>query len=115
MWASKKKLIKDKNDVISVSKKLRREERSSEEFEIVLSGLTLEEVIGLKLELSSKPFTNNKFYGFPIWNSLSFIIKESLLMFALNNTTSKRSAARVLGISELRLEKIIKMLDFKEN
>ena len=48
---------------ISFSRKLRQEGKSSEVFEIMLSTLTLEEVIGLKLECASR-LTNGKLYGF---------------------------------------------------
>ena len=43
---------KSNSSLYSISNKLRKSGKSSEEFEIILNNLSLEEVIGLKLELS---------------------------------------------------------------
>ena len=50
----KQRRLQGKNKNYSLIKKLRLENRSNDEFEVMLSQLTLEEVIGLKLELASK-------------------------------------------------------------
>ena len=89
-----------KNRYYSLSKKLRREQKSSEEFEILLNNLSLEEVIGLKLELASKFSLNGKMYGLPVWSSLHTIVKDAVLKFAVSATRSKKEAARFLGINE---------------
>ena len=49
MWKKKKKLS-GKNRYYSLKKKLRRENKITDEFEVMLNSLSLEEVIGLKLE-----------------------------------------------------------------
>ena len=92
----------------SIILKLREEKRSSEEFEIYLSQLSLEELIGLKLELSAKMFANNKFYGFPLWKAMPKIVKDALLNFALRATSSQREAAIFLGIDQSHLTQMIK-------
>jgi hypothetical protein len=51
----RKKLRKGRNTYYSLCKKLRQEKRSNDEFETMLANLSLEEVIGLKLELATKP------------------------------------------------------------
>ncbi len=84
----------------SIIKKLREEQRSSEEFEILVNRLTLEELIWLKLELSAKLFAKNKFYGFPFLHTLPKITKDALINFAVFATSSKREAARFLGVNE---------------
>jgi len=89
-----------KNRYYSLSKKLKRENRSSEEFEILLNNLSLEEVIGLKLELASRFGLNGKLYGLPIWNSIRVIVKDAVLKFAVSATRSKKEAARFLGLNE---------------
>tara|TARA_R110000824_G_scaffold3309_2_gene15647 strand:+ start:1622 stop:1987 length:366 start_codon:yes stop_codon:yes gene_type:complete len=89
-----------KNRYYSLSKKLKREKRSSEEFEILLNSLSLEEVIGLKLELAARFGLNGKLYGFPIWNSIRIIVKDAVLKFALSATRSKKEGARFLGLNE---------------
>ena len=53
-----------KNKNYSISRKLKQEGRTNETFEITLAKLTLEEVIALKLQLSSQP-VGNRLYGFP--------------------------------------------------
>jgi hypothetical protein len=89
-----------KNRYYSLSKKLKREKRSSDEFEILLNNLSLEEVIGLKLELASRFGLNGKLYGLPIWNSIRTIVKDAVLKFAVSATRSKKEGARFLGLNE---------------
>ncbi len=84
----------------SISNKLKKEGKSSEEFEILFNNLSLEEVIGLKLELASKFGLGGKMYGLPIWHSMQTIIKDAILKYAFSATKSKREAARFLGINE---------------
>jgi len=96
-----------RNRYYSISNKLRKEGKSSEEFEIIFNGLALEEVIGLKLELASKSSFNGKLYGVPIWHSIPNLVRDAILKYALSATRSKREAARFLGLNELVLKKII--------
>ena len=85
----------------SLSNKLRKEGKSSEAFEIMLSALTLEEVIGLKLECSMR-LTNGKLYGFNLWSKIVNIAKE-----AYNATISIADTnveiRRILGINQTSL------------
>jgi hypothetical protein len=97
-----------KNQYYSLSKKLRREGKSSEEFEILFNNLSLEEVIGLKLELASKFGLKGKLYGTPIWSSCTRIVRDALLKYALSAAKSKREAARFLGLRESNFTKLIK-------
>ena len=94
--------MKNRNDgrnrYYSLSNKLRKEGKSSEEFEILFNNLSLEEVIGLKLELASKFGLKGKMYGLPIWYSLRTIVKDAVLKYAMSATRSKREAARFLGL-----------------
>jgi hypothetical protein len=89
-----------KNLNYSISNKLKKEGKSSEEFEILFNCLSLEEVIGLKLELASKFGLGGKMYGLPIWHSMQTIVKDAILKYALSATKSKREAARFLGLNE---------------
>ena len=99
---------KSNSSLYSISNKLRKSGKSSEEFEIILNNLSLEEVIGLKLELSSKYGLNGKMYGTPIWSSLKNIIRDAVLKYAVSATRSKREAARFLGIQESNLHILLK-------
>ena len=95
------------NKHYSTAKKLRREGKTSEEFEIMLSNLALEEVIALKLELSSD-VAGKRLYGLPIWRSMPNITKDAVIKFALSATRSKGEAARFLGLSRIELRRIEK-------
>ena len=96
----KKNKNSGRNRYYSLSNKLRKEGKSSEEFEILFNNLSLEEVIGLKLELASKFGLRGKMYGLPIWYSLRTIVKDAVLKYAVSATRSKREAARFLGLHE---------------
>ena len=103
---NKQRRLQGKNTYYSLSKKLRREQRSNDEFEIMLSQLTLEEVIGLKLELASKTL-DGRLFGLPVWASLHSIVQDAVLKYALSATRSKREAARFLGLNEFAMKKNI--------
>ncbi len=91
---------------LSLSHKLRKEKKSNEAFEIMLSALTLEEIIGLKLECASR-LTNGKLYGFNLWSNIVNITKEALYNAVISITNTNKEATRVLGIS-LQTFKILK-------
>ena len=65
----------------------------------LFNSLSLEEIIALKLELSSKNI-NKKLYGFTFWSNSTKIMKEALILYAVAATKSKKEAARFLGISK---------------
>jgi len=65
-WKRKKKLYGN-NRYYSISNKLRKENKSNDEFENMLNCLDLEECIGLKLELASKA-AGGKLFGLPVWS-----------------------------------------------
>ena len=97
-----------RNRYYSLSNKLRKDGKSSEEFEILFNNLSLEEVIGLKLELASKFGLRGKMYGLPIWYSLRTIVKDAVLKYAVSATRSKREAARFLGLHEQSLNILLR-------
>ena len=104
-----KKLRSDgRNRNYSISSKLRKDGKSSEEFEIIFNALSLEDVIGLKLELASKSAFKGKLYGLPLWYSIPTIVKDAILKYALSATRSKREAARFLGLNEFVLKNLVK-------
>ena len=106
----KKKRLQGKNKYYSISRKLRREHKSSDEFEIMLNNLSLEEVIALKLELASK-VAGNRLYGIPLWESLPIIIKDAVLKYGVSATRTQTETARFLGLNKDRLLKLLKQFD----
>jgi len=98
---------------LSFSRKLRKEEKSNEAFEIMLSTLTLEEVIGLKLECASR-LTNGKLYGFNLWYNVVDIAKEALYNSVISITRTNKEACRVLGITEQTFRSLKRKYSIRE-
>ena len=107
-------LEKGVNKELSLSRKLRSENRSNEPFEIMLSSLTLEEVIVLKLECSSR-LTNGKLYGFKLWSNHLDILKEAIYTAVVSITKNNKQAMRVLGINQIVFSKLKRKYDIKNN
>jgi len=91
-------------------RKLRKEKRSSEEFEVFLNQLSLEEVIALKLELATAS-VGGKLYGLPLWQSMPNIVKEAVLKYAISATKTKGEAARFLGLTPATFHRLQKKFD----
>lgn len=83
----------------SLSSFLKKNGKIDNRFEMMLNNLSLDEIIGLKVELSAKAFLTNKFYGFPLWKNLPKIIRSGLLLFAMKTFYDKEDAAMFLGIT----------------
>ena len=107
MWKKKLREYKGRNYNYSLRMKLRREKKTSDDFETMIHNLSLEELVGLKLELAASHI-NNKLYNFPIYKSLRYIVKEACLHFALSSTRTFGDAASFLGMRESQLNKEIK-------
>jgi len=90
-----------KNKYYSLINKLRKENKINREFELLVSNLTLEELIGLKLELSTKS-VSGKLYGFPIWQALPKIVQEAVLKYAVSATKNTTEAMNFLGLTKSR-------------
>ena len=88
----------------SISKKLKREYKITEDFEVMLNSLSLEELIALKLELSTK-IVKGKLYGLNIYKILPLIAKDAALKYAISACKTKKSAAAFLGITYRRLKR----------
>jgi len=94
-----------RNKYQSIKKSLNLE--SNRELENLIRSITLENLIALKLEIAAED-VGGKLYGFPIWNSTKFIIKDSLIKFALSSTNTHREAANLLGITVAEMRNFIK-------
>jgi len=98
---------------LSLSDKLRSQEKSNEAFEIMLSALTLEEIIGLKLECSSR-LTGGKMYGFNLWSKVVDITKEALYNAVISVSNTNKEATRILGINEQTFKGLKKKYKIRE-
>ena len=107
MWKKKLREYKGRNYNYSLRNKLRREKKTTDDFEAMVHNLKIEELIALNLELAASHI-NNKLYNFPVYKSLRYIIKEACLHFALSSTRTLGDAASFLGIRESQLNDQIK-------
>ena len=98
---------------LSLSRKLRNEGKSNEAFEIMLSALTLEEIIGLKLECASR-LTNGKLYGFNLWSNMVDITKEALYNAVISVSNTNKEACRILGINEQTFKSLKNKYNIRE-
>jgi len=98
---------------LSFSHKLRTIGTSNEMFEVMLSALTLEEIIGLKLECSSR-LSNGKLYGFNLWSNIVDITKEALYNAVISITNTNKEACKILGITEHTFKSLKRKYNIRE-
>ena len=102
---SSKKVNKFKNySFVSI---MRKKRKINDEVLNILSSLTLEEVIALKMETAVQ-LTKHKLYNFPLWKAMPSICKDAILRFVLSACQSKRDGARMLGIDIREFDKLLK-------
>ena len=109
--ANKQKLSTTINK--SIITKLKDQSKLNDSLLVLISNLTLEDLIAIKLELSCN-LINNRLYGFDIWRKFNNITKEALLKFAISATHSKTDAARFLGLDMGNFSKIYKQYQIEE-
>ena len=100
----------------SIIRKLRKEGKLPEEMEIFISNLSLEELIALKLEISSRP-VSGKLFGIPIWKSIPFIVRDAVLKTAISVCRTKVDAANFIGMDVDKMDNLLKKyntIDFFE-
>ena len=108
MWPRKRRRYsKPDQEHYSVSSKLKSEGKITNDFEIMLSSLTLEDIIALRLELAARA-VDKKLYGFKIWESLPKIVKDAALKYAYSAARTKNEAAAFLGINKNEFRKLLK-------
>ena len=96
----KRKHRKTKKVQYSISKELKSKGLSDDKFEIMLNNLHLEDIIALKLELSSKN-ASYYLYGVPIWTSINRIVKEAVFHFAMSRCHSVEDTCAFLGVNKI--------------
>ena len=108
MWESKRSRFKRPDqDYYSISNKLKEDGKINEKFEIMLSSLTLEEIIGLRLELAAKS-VNYKLYGLNIWSEIPNIVQDGILKYVYSAARTKGEMASFLGINKTTLKRLLK-------
>jgi len=100
----------------SIIRKLRREGKLPEEMEIFVANLPFEDLIALKLEISSRP-VSGKLFGIPIWKSIPFIVRDAVLKTAISVCRTKVDAANLIGMDVDKMDNLLKKyntIDFFE-
>jgi hypothetical protein len=104
---------KTPNKYKSIIRYFQNKNRISDDLLVLINSMTLEELIAIKLELSTK-LLKNRLYGIDIWRNTGYIIKEAVLVFAISTTNSKKDAARFLGLTERKFNLLIKQYKVKD-
>ena len=113
-WAKKRPRYKrSDNEHYSISSKLRADKKSNDEFEVMLSRLTLEELIALKLEISARA-VNHKLYGLDLWKKMPTMARDALMKYAYTGTRTKMEMAAFLGLTRQDLDRWLKKLHLDE-
>jgi hypothetical protein len=73
----------------------------------MISQLTLEELIGLKLELASKVL-DGRLFGLPVWNSMHSIVQDAMLKWVYSASRTKGEAMRFLGLQQAHFISLIR-------
>jgi|TARA_R110000824_G_scaffold97920_4_gene233693 transcriptional regulator with GAF, ATPase, and Fis domain len=105
--------MKEKNKKhYSLNSKLIKENKIDSNFLFTFNSLTLEEIIGLKLE-SACDLVDGKLYGIPLWKSMKSIVNDSILKYAYAASKSKADAARFLGVTISQYNYLIRRYQIK--
>ena len=97
----------------SVINYLKNDNLINDELLVLINSLTLEDLIAIKLELTAKHL-NNRLYGLDIWRRTGYIIKDSLLKFAISTTNSKKDAARFLGLTYMEFKRVLRKYEVED-
>ena len=83
---------------MSILKSLRGKKRITKDVETLVSALTIEELVQLKLEITAINLEGQP-YGFKIWQKLPSMVKHGVYQFAKHHFKTQTAAARFLGVS----------------
>ena len=95
------------NHYYSVRNKLIKNNLLNKDIERIINSLSLEEIISLKLELSSRT-SKGKVYGFKIWHNLRSIVEEAIVLHTLSICKSLNESRNYLGLSTSSWTKVLK-------
>ena len=102
------------NKNYNLKNKLLREKKIDQEFLEKLKFLKLEELITLKL-LVSTSLLKGKLFNFPFLKYSTEICKEAVLRFALSQANSRKEAQLILGIKKADLVHYLKAYNLEKD
>jgi hypothetical protein len=95
------------NKSYNLTEELIKSKRVDENFIHMLDGLSLEEILGLKLETTAK-LVKGKMYGLKVYYTLPVILKEALIKYTCKKFSTKSHAANFLGVTLKRYNLLLK-------
>lgn len=102
------------NKNYNLKNKLLKEEKIDQDFLEKLKFLKLEELITLKL-LVSTSLLKGKLFNFPFLKYSTEICKEAVLRFALSQANSRREALLILGMKKADLVHYLKAYNLEKD
>ena len=114
IWKKKLREYKGTNYYYSLRNKLKKEKKIDDHFEVLLNGLTMEELIGLKLEVASS-HVNNRLYGFPILSAMRSMCEEACIRYAASACKTTVETALFLGIDRAKYLNKIKKFNIRND
>ena len=106
--------IYSSNKNYNLKNKLLKEEKIDKEFLEKLKFIKLEELITLKL-LVSTSILKGKLFNFPFLKFTTEICKEAVLRFALSQAKSRREALMILGMKKADLIHYLKSYNLEKD
>ena len=106
--------IHSSNKNYNLKNKLLKEKKIDKDFIEKIKFLTLEDLITLKL-LVSTSLLNGKLFNFPFLKYSTQICKEAVVRFALSQANSRREAQIILGMKKSELIYYLKKYNLEED
>lgn len=95
------------NKSYNLTEQLIESKKIDENFVRMIDGLSLEEIIGVKLETAAK-YVKGKLHGLKVYHTMPVIVREALLRYTVKKFKLKSHAANFLGITLKRYNTLIR-------
>lgn len=102
------------NKNYNLKNKLLKESKIDKEFLEKLSFITLEDLITLKLLVSTESL-NGKIFNFPFLKYTTDICKEAIVRFALSASNNRKEASLILGMKKADFINYLREYDLMED
>lgn len=109
----KKSKFTSDNENYNLKNKLLIEKKIDKDFLNKLQFIKLEELITLKLLVSTKSL-KGKLFNFPIFKYCIQICREAVFKYSLSTANNRKEASLILGIKKADMVKYIKEYNLKE-
>jgi len=83
---------------MNILQNLKLNKRVSKDLEALIAGLTLEELIQLKIFISAKAMGYTP-YGLAIWKKIPIIAKDAIVHFAATHFSKEQASARFMKMN----------------